>query len=156
MAYRITGLDPAPFRHLWHTSEASLAQHGARRVRADTCPGYPDRITLSDAPEGATLLLMNHISMRTASPYRASHAIFLLEGADAPWDAVDALPPVMRHRLLSLRGFDADGMMRDADVSEGVDRTEALIDRLFADPAIHEIHAHNARQGCFAARITRA
>ena len=156
MDYRITGLDPAPFRHLWRQSEGDLAARGALRVRADAHSLYPDRITLTEAPEGATLLLVNHVSMPAASPYRATHAIYLMEGADEPYDAVGELPPVMRHRLLSLRGFDAEGMIRDADVSEGVDQTEALIDRLFADPAIREIHAHNAKRGCFSARITRA
>ena len=61
----------------------------------------------------------------------------------------------MRRRLLSLRGFSADGSMVDADVVDGSD-AEALIERLFADPAVAYIHAHSARPGCYLARIDRA
>ncbi len=156
MDYRIIGLDPAPFRHLWGATDATLAAQNILRKRADVAPGYPDRITLGEAPEGATVLLLNHVSMPAASPYRATHAIYVLEGAEQPYDAVGNLPPVMRTRLLSLRGFDARGMIRDADISDGVDQTERLIDRLFSDPEIVEIHAHNAKRGCYSARITRA
>ena len=46
-------------------------------------------------------------------------------------------------------------MMVDADLASGAEVPE-LIQRLFADPAIETIHAHNARRGCFAARIDRA
>jgi hypothetical protein len=61
----------------------------------------------------------------------------------------------MRARLLSLRAFDADGMMIDADIAEGA-AVEPLIARLFANPAVHYIHAHNAKRGCYAGRIDRA
>ncbi|MBL4627676.1 MAG: hypothetical protein JKY00_06510 [Roseicyclus sp.] len=34
MSYRIRGLSPAPFAHLFGLSEAELAKHGAERVTA--------------------------------------------------------------------------------------------------------------------------
>jgi len=68
---------------------------------------------------------------------------------------IDVVPESMRNRLLSLRAFDATGMMLDADVVEG-DGVEALIDRMFEDTNVAYIHAHNARRGCYAARIDRA
>jgi hypothetical protein len=55
---------------------------------------------------------------------------------------------------MSLRGFDQEGMMVDADVIEGV-RIEDLIERLFAEPRVAFIQAHHARRGCYAARIER-
>lgn len=155
MTFRVRGLDPAPFRPLWGADPDTLRRAGAIRMRADACPGYPDRITLDDAPTGHELLLLNHVSQAAATPYRASHAIFVLEGADRAFDAVDELPPAMLRRPQSLRAFGADGMMRAADIAEGP-AIAGLIARLFDDPGTAEIHAHNARQGCFAARITRA
>jgi hypothetical protein len=62
---------------------------------------------------------------------------------------------VMRRRLLSVRAFDARGMMLDAEVVEGVE-LEPVIARLFADPAVAYLHAHNARRGCYSGRIDRA
>jgi hypothetical protein len=61
----------------------------------------------------------------------------------------------MRRRLLSLRAFDEQGMMIDADVVDG-SQVEPLIERMLADAHTAYIHAHYARRGCFAARIERA
>lgn len=125
MAFRITGLSPEPFRHLFGLADDDLQRLGVKRYVVDTSPGYPDRIEMRDAEPGETVLLLNHVSQPADTPYRASHAIFVREGATQAYDAVDEVPPVMRRRLLSLRTFDAGGMMRDADVVEGtgIDRS---------------------------------
>jgi hypothetical protein len=154
MNFRITGLDAAPFQHLYGLTDAALRELGVRRVVADACPGYPDRIEMRDAEVGEKLLLLNHVCQPTDTPYRASHAIFIREGAVATYDRVGEIPAVMRNRLLSLRAYDAEGQMLDADVVEGRD-CEALIHRLFANPEVAYIHAHNAKRGCYAGRIDR-
>ena len=64
------------------------------------------------------------------------------------------MPPVFGPRVLSLRGFDKDGMMADAVLSQPGD-ADAGIRQLFARPEIATIHAHNATRGCFAAKIER-
>jgi hypothetical protein len=61
----------------------------------------------------------------------------------------------MRIRLLSLRAYDATGMMLDADVVDGKD-AEETINRFFSYPEVAYIHAHNAKRGCYSARIDRA
>lgn len=155
MAFRITGLSPEPFRHLFGLPESELAKRGVKRCVVDAVPGYPDRIEMRDALPGETVLLLNHVCQPADTPYRASHAIFVREGAKRAYDAVDEVPAVMRTRLLSLRAFDADGMMRDAEVVEGT-AIEEVIARMFADPKVSYIHAHNAKPGCFSGRIDRA
>ncbi|SIN98672.1 DUF1203 domain-containing protein [Vannielia litorea] len=155
MTFRITGLDPAPFRPLYGLSEAQLARHGAIRMRVTSHPGFPDRITMEDVPEGETVLLMNHCCMAKASPYRTTHAIFIREGAERAFDATGEVPQVMHSRQLSLRGFDAQGMILEAALATG-DAIAPAIAQLFETPEITEIHAHNAARGCFSGRITRA
>jgi hypothetical protein len=155
MAFRITGLSPEPFRHLFGLPEDELARLGVKRYVVDASPGYPDRIEMRDAAVGETVLLLNHVSQPADTPYRASHAIFVREGAARAYDAVDEVPAVMRTRLLSLRAFDGEGMMRDADVVEGA-AIEGVIARFFTDPAVSYIHVHNAKRGCYAGRIDRA
>ena len=155
MTFRISGLSPGPFRHLYGLSDAELAKHGAKRYVVDEPVGYPDRIEMRDASPGETVLLVNHVSQAADTPYRASHAIFVREGADRSYDSVDEVPDVMRLRLLSLRAFDRSGMMLDADVVEGKE-IEAVIKRFFANPEIDYIHAHNAKRGCYSGRIDRA
>lgn len=154
MSFRITGLPATSFRHLYGLSEAELKAHGARRYVADESPGFPDRIELRDARIGESLLLVNYVHQPANTPYRASHAIFVLEGAETTFDQIDAVPEVLTRRLLSLRGFSTEGMLLTADVIEGKDIRQA-IEKFFANPAIDYIHAHNARQGCYAARIDR-
>lgn len=155
MSFRITGLSPEPFRPLFGLPEAELAARGARRMIVDAAQGFPDRITLEDAPVGASVLLVNHVSMDKPTPYRASHAIFVREGAARSFDAEDMVPDMLARRLLSIRAFDADGMMLDADVTEG-SAAQELIARLLDLDAAAELHVHFARRGCFAARVTRA
>ncbi|MET0257258.1 MAG: DUF1203 domain-containing protein [Methylobacterium sp.] len=155
MSYRIRGLSPEPFLPLFGLGEAELAARGVIRMVVDESPGYPDRITLREVPVGESVLLMNHVSLDVASPYRATHAIFVWEGAVDPYDEIACVPEVMRRRLLSLRAFDDMGMMQTADVVEGVE-IEAVIERMFANSAVTAIHVHNAKRGCFAGRIDRA
>jgi len=64
------------------------------------------------------------------------------------------VPPVFASRVLSLRGFGEDGMMVDAALTQPGE-ADAGIRRLFANPAIETIHAHNATRGCFAAKVER-
>ena len=155
MRFRISGLAPTPFLSYFGLPEAELAAFGIMRYVVDSKPGYPDRIELRDAEVGDTVLLLNHVCQDADTPYRASHAIFVREGAVHTYDAVDQVPESMRIRLLSLRGYTEDGMMVDADVVEGT-AIEALIARLFENPAVSYIHVHNAKRGCYAGRIDRA
>lgn len=154
MSFRISGLSPRPFQHLFGLSEEELAKHGARRYIADSKPGYPDRIEVRDVEPGETLLLVNYVHQPADNPYRASHAIFVREGAEAAYDRSDEIPEAMRVRQMSLRAFDADDLMVDADLVDGTEM-EAVVERFFADPRIAYIHAHYAKRGCYAARIDR-
>jgi hypothetical protein len=154
-SFRISGLDPAPFVHLYGLSDTELATHGVRRYHVAESPGFPDRIEMRDAAVRETMLLVNYLHQPADTPYRASHAIFVREGATQRYASTNEVPDVLGRRLLSLRGFSAEGMLIEADVVEGR-AIEPVIERFFANPAIAYIHAHHARQGCYAGRIDRA
>ncbi|HYC34946.1 MAG TPA: DUF1203 domain-containing protein [Usitatibacter sp.] len=155
MDFRIRGLDPAPFALFFGMDDAALAAARAVRCRADSKPGFPCRVSLDDAEPGDEVLLLNFEHLPLASPYRASHAIYVSAGARAAFDAVNEIPPALGRRLLSLRAFDAGGMMVDADIVEG-SQAEPLIARLLRRADVDFVHAHFARRGCYAARIDRA
>ena len=155
MSFRISGLDPAPFRHLFGLSDDALAAQGAKRYVADTKPGFPDRIEVRDAEPGETLLLLNYEHQPADTPYRASHAIFVREGAEQAYRATDSLPEALKVRPISLRAFNEAGEMVDADLVDGRD-LEPLIARFFGEPEVAYLHAHYAKRGCYAARIDRA
>jgi hypothetical protein len=155
MSFRITGLSPEPFRPLFGLPEDELQARGIRRFAATGETGFPDRIEMREARAGETVLLLNHMSQPAHSPYRATHAIYVREGATERYDRVGEVPGIMRSRLLSLRAFDAEGMMVDGDVVDGRE-VEAVIARMLSDPRTDYIHAHNAKRGCYAGRIDRA
>ena len=154
MSFRIQGLSPAPFADLYGLSEADLAARGVIRYVADGNTHYPDRIEMRHIALGEAALLINHVCQPAATPYRATHAIFVREGATQPFDEIDVVPEVFRPRLLSLRAYDERGMIIDADVVEGA-AVEGLIERLLDNPDVSYVHAHNARRGCYSGLITR-
>jgi len=155
MTFRITGLSAAPFRPLFGLPENELAARGVHRYIADQKYGFPDRIELRDAELGEAVLLLNHTHQPADSPYRSSHAIFILEGATSTFDRVNEVPEPMRRRTLSLRAFDRRHHVVDADLVDGRD-AEGAIERLLARPNVDYLHAHYAKFGCYAARIERA
>jgi hypothetical protein len=155
MAFVISGLPVDPFRPLFGLPDEALAARGVVRCRVDAKPGFPCRVSLEDAEPGETVLLLNFEHQPADSPYRASHAIFVSEAAGEPRRAVDEVPGALRVRAaLSLRAYDEVGMMVHAELTPGAE-IEPVIARLFDNPQVAYIHAHNAARGCYAARIDR-
>ena len=155
MNFQISGLDDGKFRHLYGQAPDVLVKHGAVRMTVDSQPGYPCRVSLADARIGETVLLLNYEHLPAPSPYRSSHALFVREGVTAATVERNRIPEVLRIRLLSVRAFDADGIMLDADVVDGRD-LEPVIHRMLSAESIEFLHIHNAKRGCFLARADRA
>jgi len=155
MSFRITGLSPEPFRSLFGLPDEELAMRGVKRCVVDKNPGFPDRIEMRDAAVGETVLLLNHTCQPADTPYRATHAIFVREGAAKTYDAVDQVPDQLRRRILAARGYDGDGMLVNADLVDGRE-LEGKIEQLFAEPRIAYLQLHFAKPGCYAARVERA
>jgi hypothetical protein len=153
MSYVVRGLDPTPYLPLFGLSEEELAKRDIIRMTVDS-PTFPCRVSLTDRAIGETVLLLNHVSHDVANAYRASHAIFVTEAEQDAAEYADRVPPVFEKRVLSLRGFDKDGMMAEAVLTQPGD-ADAGIRKLFANPKVETIHAHNATRGCFSARIER-
>jgi len=155
MTFRLSGIDPAAFEPLFALGDDALRRVNARRVVADGDAGFPCRVSLQDAARGDTLLLLPYQHQPAASPYRASGPIFVRRGAARAVLAPGEVPAYVAKRLISLRAYDGDGMMVDADVREGNEVADALV-RMFRDPAVADIHLHNARRGCFSCVARRA
>ena len=154
MGFRITGLPAEQFSDLFSLSDQELAARGAVRRVADAKPGYPCRVSLTDAEPGQEVILTHFEHHSVDSPFRASHAIYVRKGEET-YDAIDQVPEQLRLRLLSVRAFDEKGMLVNADVVEGKE-LEGVVERLFADERADYLHVHYARPGCYAARIERA
>ena len=154
MSFRVLGLSPVLFRPLFAMHDARLHKLGARRVIADD-PSMPCRVSMEHARLGEELLLINFAHQPANTPYRATHAIYVRRAAERAFDAVDTIPEVLRSRLLAIRAFDALHMMIDAEVCQGTKAAD-VFERLLADPQTSYLHVHNAKRGCYAARVERA
>src|SRR4051812_10172388 len=155
MSFQVSGLSGAQFAPLFGLSDAELSKRDIVRHTADTSPGFPCRVSLVDAAPGETLLLLNFEHLAVAGPYRSRHAIYVREYAEDARLAVGEVPEVLRRRLLSVRGFDGRGMMLDADVVDGRE-AEGVFARMLGRADLEYLHVHNAKPGCFAARVDRA
>ncbi len=155
MPFQIHALAPEPFQPFFSMAPEALKAHHAELRTVTEHPGIPCRISLADAEIGERVLLINHTHLPDNSPYRASHAIYVRQNAKQAQLAPGEVPEILCTRLLSLRGFDENAMILEADVVEGRQIAPA-IEKMFENPDVKMIHLHNARHGCFAASVTRA
>ena len=123
----------------------------ARGCAADAAvPRQPARF------HGGEVSILLHFPHHVAptSPYRAGGPIFVREGVSETASFINHVPEQQRIRLLSVRAYDAAGIMVDADVQEGSE-LETVIERMFRRDDVAFLHAHNARRGCYSCRIDR-
>lgn len=145
-----TGLPAGQFAPLFDLSDEELAARGAVRRFADArVPGYPCRISLTDAREGDELLLVNYEHHPVASPYRMHFAVYV-RCSETTYDAVDEVPEQLSERMLAVRAFDESAMMvgwaRWRRRSNGSSPTQR-------PPTSTSTSRH---PGCYAARVERA
>ncbi|MEM9634610.1 MAG: DUF1203 domain-containing protein [Pseudomonadota bacterium] len=151
--FQIHPLCAADFNSLNGLSDDALAERNVQVHISDG--GFPCRVSLADAAEGERVFLLNFEHQPGDTPYRSRHAIFVKEGAVESHPEEGSIPASIASRLLSVRAFDADHEMIDADVIDGSEVSD-LISTFFGNPKVDYIHLHYARRGCFAAKVTRA
>lgn len=156
MTFHIRGLDPAAFAPLFDLSDAELAARGMLRRFADEPIGFPCRVSLDDAAVDDELVLLCYEHHAVPSPYRGTGPIYVRRAASAAWDAVDRVPPALsRRKQLSVRAYDAGGLMVTAALVDGSALADHL-SRVLDDAAVAYAHVHYGKTGCFAARVDRA
>ena len=153
MSFRIRGLDPAQFRPFFALDNDALVARHMRSLVIDAPHSAPCRVTLRDVAPGERVLLLHYVHQSADTPYRTGGPIFVSEHGVEHFDGIDVLPPVFTGRTLSVRAYDKEGMMIDADSVES--DPSGLFSRYFSDPATDYVHVHFARRGCFACRVDR-
>ena len=152
--YEVRGLSPEAFAPLGEQGDEALAARGAVRMTVRQPNVTPCRVSLADAEVGEEVLLLPYAHQAADTPYRASGAIFVRRAATRAFHAVDALPALVRPRLLSLRAYDRKDWIRAAEVVEG-EQSQAAVERMLGDDQVRYLHVHYARPGCFAFRVDR-
>ncbi len=153
-AFQLVGIDHAPFAHLFDLPDERLTEFGAVRRVATASTGFPCRVSLEDAEVGEELLLLPFAHQPVESPYRASGPIFVRRKAIQRTLPIGEVPPYVTCRVISLHAYDANDMMIDAAVCEGM-LVAMELQRLLDNDDVAYIHLHNAKQGCFSCRVNR-
>jgi hypothetical protein len=155
MSFRISALPANDFTDLVSLDDATLRERGAKRYVADRKPGFPCRVSLEDAEPGETVILTPYTHQSADSPYRASGPVFVRETARQAVPAVTDVPEQLRLRVLSVRAYDGESLMVNANVVDGHE-LESVVTRFFDDSRVNYLHVHFAGAGCYACRIDRA
>jgi hypothetical protein len=140
-----------------HAMPAGDADSCASAGRAVVAEGRePCRRCLRNATPGESLLLLPYDPFLVRSPYAGEGPVYVhADGCEPHRGEPDVLPEqVDDRRQFSVRAFDAEAMLLDAEVVPGPElasRARALL----GDGAAF-VHAHFAGPGCFAFRIDRA
>ena len=154
MAFQIAALRRDDFEELFSLDDEALARRGAKRYIADRKPGFPCRVSLRDAEPGERVVLVPYRHQAAGSPYQASGPIFVREAAQTARLAPGTVPEVLRTRLLSIRSYDENHLMAEADVIDGRELESFLAETLEREH-VNYVHVHFARPGCYACRVER-
>lgn len=155
MTFRIEALDRTQFENLLNSETPQSVSADARWIEVDVENGYPCRVSLQDAKVGERVLAVSHPHQESNTPYAASGPIFIREHSQTAQPKKGEIPAMLRHRMLSLRGYNEEGFMLCAQVTAGTE-LESVIAEQFQNTEVQYLHIHNALPGCFDCTVRRA
>ena len=102
------------------------------------------------------MLLFSYQTPKPRSVYGQPTAVFMCAGECDRFEKPDAIPDIVRNRIVSFRAFDRDGMMI-YDANEMIDGGDydAAVRRIFSRDQVSFINAHTAKAGCMLCHIER-
>ena len=117
----------------------------------------PCRYCLAESEVGALMLLGSYHFGRPHGVYWTPSPIFLHADPCGSFPQANAVPEIVRHRLVSVRAYDTDDMCiyELGDVCDGA-KVEGLLERALSDRRTDFVNIHTARPGCFLCRVERA
>lgn len=152
--FQIKAINASEVNHLFNLNNEELLLHQAVRMIVDEHPGYPCRVSLADAEKGEEVLLFSYKHHDVRSPYYSEGPIFVRKDLETVKLAINEIPQMLLHRILSLRAYDKAAMMIDARTIEGNVLSEALND-IFENSKVGYIHIHNSGPGCYNCMVER-
>ena len=154
ISFQIEALTAKQFSCYFSMSERDLAAASAYVFCSDQRPCYPCRVSLTDAEVGENVLALSYRHLAVSGPYDAAGPIFVRENAVQARLEVNEVPEMLRHRLLSVRGYSKENLMIDAETIAG-QSVERMLTRQFGNQQIEYIQLHNAGPGCFNCTVKR-
>ena len=152
--FHIKSLEASEFSNLFELDQSGLQKIGAIKMIVDKKPGFPCRVSLEDAEIGEEIMLLPYQHHKTQAPYQSTGPVFVRKNAKAARLMINEIPKMLQHRLLSLRAYDSNGMMKESSLTEGHNLKDAL-EKIFTNPDISYIHIHNAKAGCYNCEVVK-
>ena len=153
MNFKINALSPEPFQRMFNSSDAELSDNNIVKQVVTEAGSTPCRVCFKDANIGDMVLLLNYQHMAEATPFKASHAIYVTEAAKQAFPQINTVPEMIHSRMISLRAFDQQHMMVEADLAQGLQVAEK-ISQMLDDQSVDYVDLHFAKQGCFVGKAT--
>ena len=152
--FQIKAIEDVKFNHLFNLSAEELKTKKAVKMMVDEKPGFPCRVSLEDANIGEEVILFPFEHHKVNSPYQSSGPIFIRKNARTAQLEINEIPLMLKHRLLSLRVYNSDGIMIDGRTVEGKN-LEKEIGNIFENELPNYIQIHNASPGCYNCQVNR-
>ncbi|HEX5532983.1 MAG TPA: DUF1203 domain-containing protein [Actinomycetales bacterium] len=106
---------------------------------------------------GERLWVIAHAPLTVQRPWREVGPVFVHPNPCDGYDGALGLPGFISGKPRVLRSYSADGAMYYAGnrLTGPHDDLEAVLQELFTDPEVAEVHLRNVEAQCFIARVTR-
>jgi hypothetical protein len=114
----------------------------------------PCRHCLRITKPGEHLIVFAYQPFTSVGPYAEVGPVFVHAAACEAYTYRDTFPEDFRKRVLTMRGYNAEGAIETAELSEP-GNPEATIERLFSNERVSFIHVRNPAWGCYDFRIDR-
>lgn len=108
------------------------------------------RISLPDEP----LVVFAHRPFKSSGPYAEVGPVFIHAHACQTYADTQTFPPDFRERCLTMRAYNDDGTIENAELSIAGE-PEASLERLFGDDRVRFVHVRNPAWGCYDFRVDR-
>ncbi|MFK7774174.1 MAG: DUF1203 domain-containing protein [Saprospiraceae bacterium] len=152
--FQIKAIEDVSLNHFFDLSEEELKDINAVKMIVNEKPGFPCRVSLEDANIGEEVILFPFAHHKVNSPYQSSGPIFIRKNARIAQLEINEIPIMLKHRLLSLRIYDGEGMMIDGLTVEGKTLGKE-IENVFENESAKYIQIHNASPGCYNCQVDR-
>ena len=133
------------------TAKTGAADH--QIVIADSPSGYPCRHCLRWAKPAERVILFSYAAIPPGQPYSESGPIFVHAEPCERYYATDEYPAAFRNGRV-MRAYNSKFHIIDAEFVNGSE-PEAVIERLFRNPATAFVDVRSVTHGCFTFRVQR-
>jgi hypothetical protein len=114
----------------------------------------PCRHCLRITQSGERLVVFAYCPFENSGPYAEVGPVFVHADRCESYDDHDRFPEDFRPRVLTMRGYNEDGLIETAELS-GASNPEASIEHLFSNERVRFIHVRNPAWGCYDFRVDR-